>query len=116
MIKKFDLNQDGKIDDSEREAAEREVRERRLDMLDAFDTDENGRLDAEEREDMRAAIEDRRANARASAGDELNRWMLSRGSTPQPWPLGGALQLVRSTHVFSSSGASELPTRRMRPL
>lgn len=56
MIEKFDSNQDGTLDESERQAAREAMREirkkRRAEMLEKYDSDNDGKLSKDERKAM----------------------------------------------------------------
>ena len=75
MLKKFDADGDGQLNDEERAAAEEHIKERRKDherhrgdMLERFDANGDGQLDEAERAAMRREWMSRR-NGRKSSGE-----------------------------------------------
>ncbi len=57
MLKKFDTNGDGKLDEAERQAMQTEIEARHKALLDKYDANKNGKLDPEEIQAARAAGE-----------------------------------------------------------
>jgi len=60
MLKQFDKNNDGKLNDAERREMRAAMRQRRQRMLKKFDKNNNGRLDRDERMAMRSMRRNRR--------------------------------------------------------
>lgn len=75
MVARFDANQDGKLDDAEREAARaarKEFREvKRAEMMARFDTNKDGKLDDAERQAARAERQVARFKQLDTNGDNV---------------------------------------------
>lgn len=71
FLQQFDVNEDGKIDEEERQAIRETRRAAREERRNEIDTDGDGKISAEEREAVREAIRERIATKRAEKFAEI---------------------------------------------
>ena len=62
ILKRFDTNKDGKLDETEKADMQKKMADRKAKVLEKFDTDKDGKLSEEERKAMREAMKKERGN------------------------------------------------------